>query len=122
MINIVVQSKARQAQATNVVVPTSFTSSEPTKTLFVEASRRDKIIRSQFAACKYKEGDVVKLTKVSEATKYGHEIQVITIIKNYAQFGKQEQWPENDLPMIVYAKSKDKDLYFFCTVGYLEPL
>ena len=61
MINIVVQSKARQAQATNVVVHTPFISSEPTKTLFVEASRRDKIIRSQFAACKYKEGDIVKL-------------------------------------------------------------
>ena len=89
-------------------------------TMFAEAQRRNNIIQRMAAECKYKKGDVVKVSDDVKPNVYGDNVQVISILDSYDKFGKNETWPKNDCPLIVHAFSEAKNQYFFCTPGYLE--
>jgi hypothetical protein len=91
----------------------------PHAEVFMEACRRDRIIRSLTKDLPYKEGDRVYIKNAKEREKYGKEIYISKIVRTYGGFGKDEVWPKSDIPMIVHCYSKDKDIQFFCTTNYV---
>lgn len=114
------QTQVLQTPTSNVVELTP-TTIEKNKKLFDEACRRDKIIKDLFAACPYKEKDRVMFIKQADETKYGKEVYVIKIISSYAQWPKNEPWPDNDNPMIVTIFVQDKAETLFCTTNLVKP-
>ena len=107
-------------QDNNVVKLTPQSSAN--KQMFDEAKRRDEIIKELFSKCTYKENDRVMFSRESDEKKYGKHVIVEKILKSYAQWPKNEPWPENDNPMIVHLVVKDKDdERLFCTTNYVKP-
>jgi hypothetical protein len=90
--------------------------------MFQEALRRDKIIKEEVEKLTYKVGDIVGISSEKGIKEYGEKVEVKNIMSSYHQFGRNEKWPEDDLPLIVTGYSLDKKLTFFCTVNYLKPL
>lgn len=96
--------------------------SKNNKQLFDEAKRRDEIIKDLFSKCTYKENDRVMFVRAADETKYGSHVIVEKILKSYAQWPKNEPWPENDNPMIVHVVVKDRgDEVLFCTTNMVKP-
>ncbi len=85
-----------------------------------EARRRDNLVRDLWRACPYSTGDKVVPVDGAALRKYGDDITVLHISKSYAELGKNEEWPDDDCPLIVYAQSHKKNQYFFCTTNYLK--
>lgn len=91
----------------------------PQAEVFMEACRRDRIIRALTKDLPYKEGDRVYIKREKDREKYGEEIYISKIVRTYGGFGKGEEWPKSDVPMVVHCYSKDKDIQFFCTPNYV---
>lgn len=115
------QAQELQKPASNVVELTAGTTTEKNKKLFDEACRRDKIIKDLFASCTYKEKDRVMFINPKDDLKYGKDPYVTKIISSYAQWPKNEPWPDNDNPMIVTLFVQDKAETLFCTTNLVKP-
>lgn len=98
---------------------------EETGTLWAETRRRDDIIKRMANDCKYVEGEVVTLHNAEARAKYGERVTVSKICDSYAKYqnkNNKQDWPKNDLPMIVFARDIKRNISFFCTPNYLVPL
>jgi hypothetical protein len=118
MINLTLSSK----RIKQLPIDTQTTTTEPVKTLFKEAQRRDELIKKLAKECPYKVNDIVKPSKAEHEVEYGDNISVVKIIDSYGKFGKNETWPASDVPLIVYAFSKKAGCFFFCTTNYLKSI
>lgn len=98
---------------------TTSSSATANKTLFEEAQRRDKIVRSLAEKCGLKEGDLAIPAHPEKREMYGDKIRIIKVTDSYGKFGRDEVWPENDNPMIIHAFSEKLQDHFICTVGFL---
>lgn len=87
--------------------------------IMAESQRREAIVRDLWLKCPYKPGDTVMPSTEANCKKYGEKIIVLSIVDTYAKFGKDEVWPANDCPMLVTAKSHEKDSTFICTTDFL---
>lgn len=113
-------NKYTKAPPYNPVAPALAPPTDEKKTIFFEALRRDKLIKEIVSKIDYKEGDIVKVSpNVKENIYKDHKIEVVRITRSYTQFGKNEKWPENDLPFLVHAYDKDGGVSFWCTANYL---
>lgn len=88
-------------------------------TLFEEAQRRDKIVRSLAEKCGLKEGDLAIPVRPEKREEYGDKIRIIKVTDSYGKFGRDEVWPPSDNPMIIHAFSEKLQDHFMCTVGFL---
>lgn len=82
------------------------------------AVKRQAIIQKLVDACPFKPGDEVKCYSLATQQLHGKDIVINKIVTSYAQI-KNDSWPKNDEPMIIHAYSRDKDMSFICTAGYL---
>ncbi len=115
------QTQVHQPAANNVV-ELKPTTSEKSKQMFDEAVRRDKIIRKLNEECVYKVNDRVMFAHERDEKKYGSHVVVDKILATYAQWPRNEPWPENDNPMIVHVTVKDRgNEVLFCTTNMLKP-
>lgn len=90
--------------------------------MFNEARRRDNVIKNLLKDLKYKEGDHVKPWNQKGVDEMGDDCVVIKICDSYAKFGKTEEWPVKDSPlMLVHAFSNKTKTNFHCTPQYLVP-
>lgn len=87
--------------------------------MFLEAKRRDDIIRDLVSKMNYYVGDICRPFSNEEEDKYGNDIEVRYIADNYAAYGRHNDWPEDDHPKIVSAYSKKTQAEFICTTNYL---
>lgn len=115
------QQQVHQPPVNNVVELTANTEAVKSQKLWDETIRRDKIIRELFAKCPYKVGDQVMFCHEKDEKKYGKTLTVTKIIATYAQWSRQEQWPDNDNPMIVHVLVKETAEILFCTTNMVKP-
>lgn len=91
-----------------------------TTTLFNDAIRKDSIIKKLVASISYKAGDICCPVETSDVEEWGHKIEVVHITQSYSLMGRDENWPENDNPLIVYCFSEKANKHFFCTTNFLK--
>ena len=97
-------------------------SDKPNANLLTEMLRRDAIVRKLFKACEYSKGDTVTPTTKEDIAKYGKTIIVEHICSSYTELGAKNEWPKSDNPYIVGAFAPEKNVRFFCTSNFLEPI
>lgn len=90
------------------------------KPIFAEANRRDAIIREMVAKLPYKAGDWTSPVDAKDVEKYGTRILIEAVCDSYAKFGKGEDWPKHDFPMIIHAFSEKNNNRFTCTPNFLQ--
>ncbi len=113
------QQQVHQTPVNNVV---EMTPQEKNKTLFDEAMRRDKIIKELSSTCPYHVNDRVMFIKPADEKKHGKEVYVTKIINTYGQWPRNEEWPDNDNPMIVHLRVADRNNeVLFCTTNMVKP-
>ena len=66
------------------------------------AIARDNIIKKAAKECPFVKGQVVVPSNSDEAIKHG-ECYIQGIAQNYAQYGGETHWPENNSPLIITA-------------------
>lgn len=88
--------------------------------MMTESARREAIVRKLAAACPYKAGDTVVPTSEDGVKYAGKRVLVLSVLDSYTKIARNEPWPTSDVPLIVHAKSYDKDTEFFCTTTYLK--
>lgn len=93
---------------------------ETTTSMFGESSRRNSIVKTLALQCPYKARDYVIPKDAKARVEYGR-VLVEKICNSYAQLGKTEPWPSNNLPLIVHGYSEQKDYHFICTTNFLTP-
>ena len=89
-----------------------------TSAIFLEAKRRDTIIKGLVKNLPYSVGDICQPTTDKGKQEYG-KCKILHIATTYAALGKDYEW-KGDNPMIVHAKGVDKNIVFFCTTDFLE--
>lgn len=87
--------------------------------IMAESVRRENLVRKLYSECPYRPGDTVVPSNSDLVKQYGEKIMVLSIVDTYAKFGKNEKWPQSDNPLLVTAKSYDKDMTFICSTDFL---
>lgn len=119
MIDIQIEGK-KVKNWTPVIVGSQVKTIDPiVGDIMAESARREAIVRRLYSECPYRPGDTVVPRTVANRKEYGERIMVMSMVDTYAHFGKDEVWPSSDNPMIVCAKSYDKDTIFFCSTDFL---
>lgn len=85
--------------------------------LMAEANRRDAICRALGKECLFREHDIIVPWSEKERDEMG-DCRVTYIADTYVKFGKHNDWPENDNPMIVTIWSDKQKKSFVCTATY----
>jgi hypothetical protein len=112
----------KQVQVHQPEVVTDINTKEKNKKLFDEALRRDKTIKELLKDCKYTVGERVMFVRPVDEKKYGSVVYVTKIVESYGQWPRNEEWPDNDNPMIVHLIVEDKgNEPLFCTVNMVMP-
>lgn len=128
MIHLILPSKRKKTffkgQQQQVHQTTVLTQSTPKPKvgheLFAEGLRRDRVIKTLVAELPYVKGDTVRPAKASHIDKYGNDLKVVAICDSYVKYGKDEKWPDSDLPMIIHVYSLKMDTTFMCTPNWIE--
>lgn len=97
-------------------------SDKPNGNILTEVLRRDAIVRKLYKDCPYTKGETVTPTTPQDLVKYGKTIIVQHICSCYVEMGSANEWPKGDNPYIVGAFAPEKNVSFYCTTNFLEPL
>lgn len=84
--------------------------------------RRDAIIKKMVKDLPFCVGEYVAPYNADNRQKYGDTVVILGICDDYTKFGKKEEWPSSDVPMIIQAYSEKAQTNFFCTPGFLKVL
>jgi hypothetical protein len=87
------------------------------KKMATVAAARQAIIEAAVKACPHKVGDEVQCFSLEAQELHGKDIVINKIVTSYAQI--KNDWPDNDVPMIIHGYSRDKKFNFICTSAYL---
>lgn len=118
MIEIYLPSTRKSSYFKEPIKP--ITETPVVHSMFGESSRRNAIVKTLAQKCPYKAKDYVLPNNEKARAEYGR-VLVEKICSSYAQLGKTEPWPSNNLPLIVHGYSEKKDYHFICTTNFLVP-
>lgn len=84
-----------------------------------EYVRRDKIIRTEWNACPFKEGDIVYPKAQKDYMDYG-PVKITGMLRSYKDTAIEDEWPKNDNPFILTIQPlKGKQDLVFCTANWV---
>jgi hypothetical protein len=93
-----------------------------TGSLFKQAKEREARIKEMLSGISYVEGETVTPYIQAERDKWGDRLTVEKICDSYAKFGKNEDWPKSNSPMIITVYNSITRVRFHCTPAYVIPL
>lgn len=90
--------------------------------LFQQIKERDNCIKEMVKNLPYVEGELVTPHSEAERELRGKILIVEKICDSYAKYGKNENWPENNNPMVITVYNMDTKVRFICTPKYVVPI